>query len=106
MHIVMDALHSKEKVQSPINNTLYLMSFVISEITITQNNRHRFENSGNDFVIKYLLMPIVYKVCLSGRFKDAGNCHVALMIHLFVEWKTLELITLQYRLRTHTTMIQ
>jgi len=35
MHIIMDALHSKERVQSSINKTLYLMFFVISEITIT-----------------------------------------------------------------------
>jgi hypothetical protein len=51
-------------------------------------------------------MSIVYKVCFSGGFKDAGNCYVTLMIHTFVEWKTLELITLHYLLRTHTTMIQ
>jgi hypothetical protein len=47
-------------------------------------------------------MMIVYKVYISGRFKNAEICHVTFVMHKFVEWKTLELITLQTPLRTHT----
>jgi hypothetical protein len=36
MHIVKDALHLNESVRSPINRTLFLMFFVISELTITK----------------------------------------------------------------------